>query len=175
MFSSNFLRSQLLREAQTNRLLTLEGKLKPARIRKLKKCVRCGYCCHVRTCVPTPDELIKISRFLKKSIKETIEKYFGIDVAEGVYFVRPLGVNIKDLAGKFIPWERTYDEGKCIFLRKMPFKTKCKIYPVRPKQARVLKCWKEEREYNYLKSWRNDILKKRFNIDGEGLDINTDI
>ncbi len=151
---------------EDSRLVELEKELKPAHLRGESKCVKCGFCCHKRTCIPTPEELKKIAEFLKLTPKELINKFFAIDTRfEEDYYVKPLGENIKDLAGKFIPAERTYNEGKCIFLDK---DNNCKIYPVRPITARTQKCWKDndasEKRERTLSSWKNKVLEKEFGI-----------
>lgn len=156
-----------LREEE--RLEILRKKLKPADLCGVKKCVMCGFCCHVRTCIPTPEEIRKIAEFLKMKVKDMIKKYYAIDKNSNIsnFHIKPLGENIIDLGGKFIPEERTWNEGKCIFLGKG---NKCKIYNVRPKSARMANCW-EEREKSYdeelNKSWDNNVLLKEFGFDGE--------
>ncbi len=149
------------------RLEELKKELKPADLRKENKCVKCGFCCHRRTCIPTPEELKKIAEFLKLTPKELINKFFAIDTRfGGDYYIKPLGENIKDLAGKFIPSERTYNEGKCIFL---DINNECKIYPVRPITARTQECWNDNNSSNErektLSLWKDKILEKEFGIE----------
>lgn len=161
--------SGLFKQYETRiKLELLEKKLKSARILGKKKCVQCGFCCHQRTCIPTPAELKKIAKFFKLSVKELINKYYAIDRkwTDNTYYVKPVGTKIKDLAGKFIPSDRTFDEGRCIFLEKKGKKFSCKIYPVRPKQAKGMKCWKEEILYDPVKSWKKNKLLTIFGIDG---------
>ena len=170
----NFLTGMLQEQSEMERLRELETRLKSASILKKKHCVRCSYCCHQRTCTPTPNELKKIAKFLKMTPTELIEKYYAIDRKTGsnVYYVKPVGENIKDLIGGFISSSRTWNEGKCIFLKKKS----CKIYPVRPKTAQVMKCWEgneEEQDINYkniLDSWKGNKLKKEFGFNGEELE-----
>jgi len=153
---------------EASRLDELEQKLKSARVRGENKCVKCGFCCHKRTCIPTPDELKKIAEFLNLTPKELISKFFAIDCQSfsDDYYVKPVGINIKDLVGKFIPSDRTFNEGKCIFLGK---DNNCKIYPVRPKSAKLQKCWEENKEKadvsDVLSFWKGNILKKEFGIE----------
>jgi len=165
------------RDREIARLEKLRLKLKPSDLRGVKLCSKCGFCCNVRTCIPTPDELKKIAKFLKLTPIQLINKFYAIDRKwlGSDYYVKPVGVNIKDLAGKFIPSSRTYNEGKCIFLSPDNL---CKIYKVRPELARVLKCWKkdkkqeklEEENYNkVMKSWKNNQLKQ-FGINGNKLE-----
>lgn len=155
---------------EQDRLNRLEKRLKSARILGKKKCVQCGFCCNVRTCIPAPAELKKIAKFLKLSTNDLINKYYAIDRkwTDNAYYVKPVGTKIKDLAGKYIPSNRTYNEGKCIFLEKKGKKFSCKIYPVRPKTARILRCWiKETPKYDSIKYWKKNKLLTMFGIDGE--------
>lgn len=150
---------------EENRLEKLRQKLKPADLRGEKKCVMCGFCCHRRTCIPTPEELKKIAEFLNLTPKKLINKFFAIDRQwlGKDYYVKPLSENILDLAGKFIPNDRTFNEGKCVFLDE---NNKCKIYPVRPKTAQIQKCWEEDEEdkENVIDSWKDNVLEKEFGI-----------
>ena len=144
-------------------------KMNPAHLRGKKECVKCGFCCHKRTCIPSPTELKKIAEFLKMGLNETIKKYFAFDKnATYFYFhLKPLGKNILDLGGQFIPANRTWNEGKCIFLDE---KNKCKIYLVRPKSARTQECWKENKNYDketkeLNELWKESKLAKEFEIE----------
>jgi len=156
---------------EQDRLEELREKLRPARLRGKKFCVKCGFCCHARTCIPTPSELKKIATFLKLTPKALIKKYYAIDRKSGdeIYYVKPLGKNIKDLAGKFIPASRTFNEGDCVFLGKNNL---CKIYPVRPATAKASKCWLQDKDKENIiteqtiKKWGGNQLKKQFGIDG---------
>jgi Fe-S-cluster containining protein len=137
-------------------------------------CVNCGFCCHKRSCIPTPDELVKIAEHLKLSPKECIEKYFCIDfnMEYGkVYYVKPTGINTKHKVGKLLSCRETYNEGKCIFLTD---KNKCLIHDVKPQQAKDHKCWEDMNEKLVvaktavlINSWKGNVLKERFGIEFE--------
>ncbi len=157
------------REEEVRRLEKLKKRFKTAKDLGKKHCVRCGFCCYRRTCTPTPFELKKIAKFFKLTPAALIKKYFVIDKIKynDPYYVKPAGENIKDLVGKFIPAERTFNEGKCIFLDKNNL---CKIHPVRPQSARDCKCWEDEDTElgrDYIKAWKGNKLLKEFGIDGE--------
>jgi len=160
-FNSFLARCEIGREFEE-----LEKKLKSAKVLGKKECVKCGFCCHRRTCIPTPTELKIIAEFLKMTPKDLINKFFAIDKRNGSssFFLKPIGVNIQDLAGKFIPADRTFDEGKCIFLGE---DNNCKIYPVRPMSAKIQKCWdnkdlsdREKYMEELMDSWENDAIKE---------------
>lgn len=128
----------------------LADRLQPASKRGLTHCVQCGWCCARRTCVPSPEELIKIADYLKITVKELLHKYYVIDRSTIdniglVYHPRPANQSQTDLVGKFLPAERTYDVDKCIF---QDDQYRCIIYPVRPKQAHQSECWNQSEERN---------------------------
>ena len=161
-----------------DRLNRLEQEMKSARILGKKECVRCGFCCHKRTCIPMPNDIKKTAKFIKLTPIELINKYYSIDKQSSGsddYYVKPLGENIKDLAGKFIPDDRTFNEGKCIFLEQDGKRTKCKIYSVRPLSAKLMECWNKDdkckQHQEIYNSWKGNQLKKQFGIDGEKLEV----
>ena len=135
--------SMYLREHYVNWLETIAGNR--AVDKGLKTCQKCGYCCALRPCLPTPEELKNIAKFLKLPLKECVENYFVVDdLGRGTEIIFPAKETQKDITGEWVPCDRTYDTGYCIFLDK---ETKlCKIYPVRPKQARNVECWNESEE-----------------------------
>jgi Fe-S-cluster containining protein len=153
---------------EKERLKRLEIELGSARIKKLDYCIKCGFCCSKRTCIPTPDELVEIAKFLKVTPEILISTKFVVDrIVDIPYFVRPVASNIIDLAGKFIPSERTWNEGTCVFLKK----SECEIYDARPESAKVQICWDiKPTTYNPRKFWESNILKNKFGVDGSQLE-----
>ncbi len=147
------------------RLERLEKELNSARLQGLDHCVKCGFCCNKRTCIPTPDELRTIAEFLKMTPEELIKTKYAIDyMGMSDNYVKPLGANILDLAGQVIPSERTFDEGDCVFLAEDKL---CSIYEVRPQQARDMSCWDSEsgKGSGAIDAWKGDKLKEEFGID----------
>lgn len=141
------------------RLLQEQARLKQLRLTfktaedlKQTSCVCCGYCCHRRSCIPSPQEVVKIAEFLKLTIEEMIEKYFVIDTMDGtLFYIKPVGENRLYLRGRIPSAEETFNEGKCIFLDE---NNKCKIHPVKPREAQEKKCWeKDESSYEGNKTW----------------------
>jgi len=108
----------------------------------LKECVRCGLCCLRRPCIPLPSEMKSIADFLGLEVEELAKKYTTVDKTRGAdYFLRWIKAGQEDIAGEFMPWERTYDEGYCVFYSEE--EKICRIYPVRPADARMQNCWEE--------------------------------
>ena len=81
----------------------------------LTKCVRCGSCCFRRTCVPEPQEIEPIAEFLTLSVEKLIKNFMVGDLINGHRILRWINYNQKDLTGKFLPADRSYDAGDCIF------------------------------------------------------------
>lgn len=137
---------------------------------KVNYCVKCGFCCNKRPCIPTYKEFMRLCNFLNLSVKETIQKYFCIDVNNfsDCYYPKPAGINQLDLLGKFIPLVRTFNEGKCIFLSDDNL---CKIYKVKFKSAEIYECWKNNDNSKYTqilnKSWFNHRLQDIYDFEGE--------
>jgi Fe-S-cluster containining protein len=155
---------------EEERLKKLEKKLGSARLKKVDHCIKCGFCCSKRTCIPTPDELVEIAKFLKTTSESLISTKFIVDRKSRLsspYFVRPAASNILDLVGKFIPTKRTWNEGACVFLKN----NECKIYDARPRSAKLQECWNGAKiPYAPSESWENNILKSKFGIDGSQLE-----
>lgn len=140
----------LFRQIQElKRLESLRQGFKTASDLGRQECVQCGFCCYQRTCIPTPEELKKIDRFLNITIMECIQEYYCVDYfsGDGRYFVKPVGINRKAYRGKLLPLEATYNEGKCIFLTE---DKKCKIHLVKPRTARSLGCWVQDKKNDPL-------------------------
>lgn len=85
-----------------------------------------------------------------------------------MYYVKPAGENIRDLTGQFIPYDRTYNEGKCVFLDDNNL---CEIYLVRPHTARIMECWTPNPlEYDHMKGWRESNVLTEIYTDWEDVD-----
>lgn len=156
------------------RLKALEDTFDTAEKLGADECQKCGFCCHRRTCIPTPCELTEISKFLSLTAKETINTYFCIDRASfsDIYYVKPAGINTKDLVGKFIPTNRTYNEGQCIFLTEDSL---CKIYSVKPESAKMQNCWEPPislKDHNY--GWTDGLLEDIIGHDAGEFDDDDD-
>ena len=139
-------------------------KLQGKRALDLKKeeCLKCGYCCGMRPCIPTPEELKEIAKFLKMKVNEMVEKYFVCDSYDWMNkFIFPAKETQLDITGTFIDSDRTYDTGYCVFFDKK--KKECKIYPVRPQHARETDCWintNGETTKKALAEWKGVDCKK---------------
>ena len=156
-------------------LARLEKKLGSARLLGKTECLRCGFCCHRKPCVPTPDEIPKIAEYLHLSVQDFISKYMLVDrmPADSSYYLRPVGAMTRDLAGKFLPADRSFHDGPCIFLQKSDDGYLCQIHPVKPESAKNGDCWNiwmEQHGLDFLHAWEHDELKKIFGLDGDALE-----
>jgi Fe-S-cluster containining protein len=134
----------------------------------LKSCQRCGQCC-LRFCTPRPDEIEPIASYLKLSVDELIGKYMVIDTPDcKTFFLRWAKHGEEDITGGRIPPLRTYDRGYCILFDEK--NRSCMIHPVRPHEARYVRCWKSgngsDRNEWGISAWgERDILKFINNFD----------
>jgi len=130
-----------------------------------KECLKCGYCCARRPCIPTPEELRNIAKFLDMNLKEMVNKLFVCDSLpfSNTKYIFPAKTTQLDIVGSYITWKRTYDEGYCIF--NDPYTHLCKIYPVQPRIAKETNCWEKGTNYDPIPSWENINLSE-FGIEG---------
>lgn len=138
---------------------------------KLKECQRCGFCCMSIICVPKPDEMEAIAEYLGITSSELARRYMVIDFIDGHYLLRFAREGQEDIAGTYPNYKRWFDHGYCIFYDKEN-KT-CKIYPVRPLEARDWNCWEVKSSDNYsdaANAWKNSDIEKFIS----GFDSSTD-
>ena len=144
-FISGMLEGMFQRQTYSSYLVAEESKHNRAKSLGLKECQQCGYCCLQRPCVPTPEEIKPIADFLGLSIKQLVETYMVVDEHGGTgYFLRWIKEGQEDIAGEYAPADRTFDKGYCIFFNQQM--KACKIWPVRPKEARETNCWDGQKE-----------------------------
>lgn len=133
---------------------------------KKKKCVKCGYCCAIKPCIPTPDELKKIAKFLNLPVIEAVKTFFVCDSNESGgdnKYILPAKKSQTDILATFVDAARQCDTSYCIFFDE---KTRdCKIYPIRPLTAKQLKCWIENEDQDTrlesaILSWQDEDLTK---------------
>ena len=166
---SDFLKALELKTAEFKRLEELNKTHDTAFKLKLDKCQKCAYCCKIRSCIPTPDELRKVAKFFKMSVKDLIKKYYCIDCMpnrSSVLFVKPAGLNQLDLVGKKIPDLRTYNEGNCVFLDENNL---CKIHSIGIEHAKGLVCYSSSKESTekVLKTWEGGKLEEMYDVEEE--------
>ncbi|MEQ4490286.1 MAG: YkgJ family cysteine cluster protein [Dehalococcoides mccartyi] len=116
-----------------------------------KSCQRCGYCCLCYPCIPRPDEIAPAARYLEMTISDFVNKYMVADTADcQIFFLRWAKEGQEDITGARIPPWRTYDRGYCVLFDKG--KKSCRIHPVRPSEAKLIKCW-DNRQSRDKKLW----------------------
>jgi Fe-S-cluster containining protein len=137
-----------------------QQKRNPAGEQGKTECVRCGFCCAVRTCVPLPSELDSIAEHLKVGVKEMIATYMVGDQIDGHYFLRWANTEQTDVLGKFLSARRTYDQGVCILYDEP--ECVCRIYPVCPVDAKRQRCWEDDGSdrYDTIKQWQDGDLER---------------
>lgn len=148
----------------------LKRRLKPSVDLDLNECKACGYCCYYSVCIPTPDELDDIAKFLGYSdpLDFILEKCaFAHYHKEKLCIIYPrfLTKSKMNLAGKQLFILDFYDKKGCIFLTE---DNKCQIHKVKPNEAKIQKCWEYAEEYSDPKlAWKDgekDVLTNRYGI-----------
>nr|BDD48336.1 hypothetical protein 12 [Candidatus Omnitrophota bacterium] len=130
----------------------------PARDQNIDHCIRCGFCCLVKTCVPLPDEIPAIAAFLKMSIEDMIKKYMVGDEFDDHYYLRWANEPQIDIVGTYLPDERTFDRGQCLMFDEE--KKECRIHTVKPYDAKKTLCGVESDNRNAMLMWNRGDLEK---------------
>jgi len=174
---SDLLESWEKKESIYDTLDKLRLKLKPAELQGKTECVKCGYCCHQRACIPTPFEFLNICEFLELTPEEAFKKYFVIDYYGGLFspindstkFIFPAAKD--QTPGKLLTDDETFTTVGCIFLDE---NNHCKIYKVRPQTARKMECWVKVSRGEAIKdlskvvaTWKNVDFKELINYEVE--------
>ena len=133
----------------------LEEKKRPAYIRGVTECVRCGYCCWRRPCNLVPSDVNKIAEYLKISASDLFKNYLVVDKIQGSIVIVPARVSQKDLAGGFLPDSNTFDiDTPCIFFAENGLgRGQCKIHKVKPRGGLEWGCWYPD-EYPGVTAYR---------------------
>ena len=123
------------------------------------ECQRCGWCCLRMPCIATPDELVYIARYLELSVRELIKTKMVIDLSLGRVYPKWAKESQLDMAGKMLPYNRTYDRGYCIMFDRKTHD--CLIQKVKPHTAVICRCWDWTTDDNDpVSEWSRDLLLK---------------
>ena len=137
-----------LKEKYVRYLENKQKTCRPAMSSGLEECQRCGFCCLALTCVPRPEEIETIANSLGLTDRQLVAKYMVIDKYKSTnFFLRWAKEGQQDITGTYLPMERSFDPGYCVFFD--PHNRACKIYPVRPKEARISNCWDNDIDTNH--------------------------
>ena len=149
-------------------LKNLEVERNTAEVQGLTECQQCGWCCAKRTCVPVPDELPQIAKYLGLSVDEMIETYMVGDTQWGNsdhkrYFLRWANTEqVGSGAGYFLDWHATYDKGDCVLYDSQ--ERACRIWPVRPRDAQGQACWldidSDNLDFDARDAWEDGDLER---------------
>lgn len=106
-------------------------------------CVRCGICCWRRPCGLVEEDLSSISKKTGMSVHELFKTMLVVDNVRGLYYLFPRRKSQADIAGKYVPDDRTYDmDTPCVFFDEDAHI--CTIHDVKPRGGRDFKCWDAE-------------------------------
>lgn len=146
------------------RLKYLEDNIQTAKKLNLKECKKCGLCCWRNPCDLNKQDMINISKYLNKTVKELFEEKIVISYYAQLkkYIIIPVRKGLQ--AGILNPPENWfYLQQPCIFLEN----NLCTINPVKPKCGKEQECWTDKTDTDigvfYSKDELLEILKE-FNI-----------
>ena len=123
----------------------------------LTECQKCGYCCLMRPCTPLPSEIPKVAKYLGIKVEDLVRKYMVVDKwPKSNYHLLWAWETQLDITGKLLPYNRTWDRGYCIFFDRKTHL--CKIYPVRPKVAKLTECWTWDDVSSPLRYWGKNTI-----------------
>ena len=104
----------------------------------LKECQRCGFCCHLKPCAMSPEDLNRLAVVKGMSPSEFFKSFCVVDKIEKVPLtVLPRRVGQSCYAGRWVPCHSTWDTDSCVFWDKAKG---CTVYRNRPKSAKVSLC-----------------------------------
>lgn len=137
----SYLLSLMAREDYHDYIDSEREKVKTASDLGLEECQKCGHCCMIRPCIPTPKELTKIAEYLGLNLRDCVQRYFVADRLgnRDTPYLFPAKDTQMHLAGKYLTWQQGFDRGYCNFYDKT--KKICRIWEVRPRIAREVACW----------------------------------
>ena len=139
-----------------DKLNKLTKKLQPSRETGKDYCVRCSHCCWQRPGGLNQKDVPIIAKKLKITPEKLFEKYLVVDRLgfTSEYILLPRRREQDDIAGSFVPSDRTFDiNTPCIFLKNKS----CTINDVKPYMCRVCECWNSDKHTAY---WEAAELKK---------------
>ena len=128
-------------------------------------CTQCSLCCWRKSCELQQEDLIKIASFLNITTKELFSKYLCIERLwlHTDYLIMPIRKEQKDIAGKFIPSDRSFDiNTPCIFLDEAI--RKCSIHDAMPTGGKNFQCW-ANKESKLIEWKKEEVMKLGWNGD----------
>ncbi len=114
-------------------------------------CEKCGRCCERYPCAFTPNDIMKLSKYLKMSVKKMLEEYFTIDyyiTDENKYYLLPKR-NCDKKGLNIVSYDWAFGGEPCIFL--MDDKL-CKIHECKSENAKMSFCKMPAPDTKYTKT-----------------------
>ncbi|HPZ06503.1 MAG TPA: YkgJ family cysteine cluster protein [Candidatus Eremiobacteraeota bacterium] len=119
------------------------------------ECVRCGGCCWAWPCSITPDDSLRISKYLGISESVFLENY-TVMINNDLRTLRR--TEWTDVSGTRQDGYRLWDiNTPCVFYDDS--KGLCNIHSVKPEEGRVYKCWEEGKILND----KMQVLREKYN------------
>ncbi len=124
--------------------------MQPADFQGRQGCVRCGFCCMRKACIPTPEELVTIAGYFQMQDKQFFNVYMVVDIHQDIRHPRFANTKQYDVTGMLLEPLRTYDQGQCLMYSEE--QRECTIYAVQPKHAKVYQCWTDRTNKDALEA-----------------------
>lgn len=156
-----FVEAVMLRNNYVARLREYFEKHPPAWETNSKECNKCGLCCLTRPGGLNKEDVERIAKHLKISVKEFVQDYCVADAIsshelnDGIFI---LLLRRKHQEGNtLISWRESHSvKTSCVFF----IDGDCKIHEIKPHQCASLRCWEEkEEEGKGSARWTRDELK----------------
>jgi len=154
-----------LREIAKEGLNKISNDRKSASDLGLDHCNQCGTCCWRRPCSLVKKDIPTIAKYLNITEKELFNKYLVVDeITWSSLVILPRRHSQEDLAGKYVPSNRTYDmDTPCVFFDDE--KRICAIHNVKPTGGRSYGCYSKNNEHQDYSWDEEDVIKLGWNGD----------
>lgn len=150
------------------RAARLESELKGEEDLNQKRCKKCSFCCWLKPCNLSKNDISIMANHFKTTPQELFKKYLVVDDAgakPGHFTLTPIRKQWVDYAGTYLPADATYDiDTPCTFLNEDT--KKCTLHGLaKPSGGKKTKCWLEKDSAIY--SFKKEELMKAVGWDGD--------
>lgn len=131
---------------------------------KGNECTRCSFCCWVKPCKLSKDDVIAMSEKFGISPEDLFRTYLIIDIdnQEGNMCITPIRKNNRKYAGTLITSKNSFNvDAPCVFLKEK----QCTIQDLKPEGAKRYKCWNAPETIEESMKLCKDLYWSKFDIE----------